>query len=56
LRFRKQNYDQLNNTPRKCLGWKTPAEMFQEKLVEEMEQRPHPQQQYERGFGIAHTN
>jgi len=26
----------LNNTPRKCLGWKTPAEVFREKMLEEM--------------------
>lgn len=28
--------DRLNNTPRKCLGWKTPAEVFREKMMEEM--------------------
>ena len=28
--------DRLNNTPRKCLGWKTPAEVFREKMLEEM--------------------
>ena len=28
--------DRLNNTPRKCLGWKTPAEVFREKILEEM--------------------
>ena len=28
--------DRLNNTPRKCLGWKTPAEVFREKTLEEM--------------------
>lgn len=25
--------DRLNNTPRKCLGWKTPAELFSTKLL-----------------------
>ena len=30
----KQICDQLNNTPRKCLGWKTPAEVFREKMME----------------------
>lgn len=32
----KQISDRLNNTPRKCLGWKTPAEVFREKMLEEM--------------------
>jgi len=27
--------DRLNQTPRKCLGWKTPAELFKEKALEE---------------------
>ena len=27
--------DRLNNTPRKCLGWKTPAEVFHDKILEE---------------------
>ena len=39
----KQICDQLNNTPRKCLGWKTPAEVFREKMMEEMGQHPYPQ-------------
>lgn len=25
------------NTPRKCLGWKTPAEVFREQMMEEMQ-------------------
>jgi len=32
----KEICDRLNNTPRKCLGWKTPAEVFREKMMEEM--------------------
>lgn len=28
--------DRLNNTPRKCLGWKTPAEVFREKMMAEL--------------------
>ena len=28
--------DRLNNTARKCLGWKTPAKVFREKMLEEM--------------------
>ncbi|WP_313851752.1 IS30 family transposase, partial [Parasedimentitalea psychrophila] len=32
----KEISDRLNNTPRKCLGWKTPAEVFREKILEEM--------------------
>jgi transposase, IS30 family len=35
--------DQLKNTPRECLGWKTPAEVFREKMMEEMGQHPYPQ-------------
>jgi IS30 family transposase len=27
--------DQLNNTPRKCLGWKTPEEVFRESMLAE---------------------
>ena len=41
----KQICDQLNNTPRKCLGWKTPAEVFREKMLEEMGRSPYPQRQ-----------
>ncbi|WP_394181742.1 IS30 family transposase [Yoonia maritima] len=32
----KESCDRLNNTPGKCLGWKTPTEVFREKMVEEM--------------------
>ena len=41
----KQICDRLNNTPRKCLGWKTPAEVFREKMMEEMRRSPYPQTQ-----------
>ena len=37
--------DQLNNTPRKCLGWKTPAEVFRENMLAEMGRSPYPQKQ-----------
>ncbi len=37
--------DRLNATPRKCLGWKTPAEVFREKMMKEIGQRPYPQRQ-----------
>jgi IS30 family transposase len=37
--------DQLNNTPRKCLGWKTPAEVFRENMLKEMGRSPYPQEQ-----------
>jgi len=37
--------DHLNNTPRKCLGRKTPAEVFREKMMEKMGQAPYPRSQ-----------
>jgi IS30 family transposase len=37
--------DRLNNTPRKCLGWRTPAEVFREKMMEEIGRSPYPQRQ-----------
>lgn len=37
--------DRLNSTPRKCLGWKTPAEVFRQKMIEEMGRPPYPQRQ-----------
>jgi transposase, IS30 family len=41
----KQICDQLNHTHRKCLGWQTPAEVFCEKMMEEMGRSPYPQRQ-----------
>ena len=38
----KQLCDQFNNTPQKCLGWKTPAEVFREKMMEELGRHPYP--------------
>lgn len=32
----KEICERHNNTPRKCLGWRTPAEVFREKMLEEM--------------------
>jgi IS30 family transposase len=37
--------DRLNATLRKCLGWKTPAEVFREKMMEEMGRSPYPQKE-----------
>ena len=37
--------DQLKNTPRKCLGWTTPAEVFRENMLAELGRSPHPQKQ-----------
>jgi IS30 family transposase len=34
--------DRMNATPRKCLGWKTPAEVFAEKMMEIRAKRPYP--------------
>jgi len=39
--------DRLNNTPRKCLGLKTPAEAFKENVLKEMARGPCPQKQQE---------
>nr|WP_150282415.1 helix-turn-helix domain-containing protein [Salipiger aestuarii] len=35
----KQRCEQLNNTPRNCRGWRTPAEVFREKMIEETGRR-----------------
>ena len=37
----KQLCDKLNTTPRQCLGWRTPAEVFREKMMEEIGRRPY---------------
>jgi transposase, IS30 family len=42
--------DRLNNTPRKRLGWKTPAEAFREKMMEEMGRSPYTQNKKESRF------
>jgi IS30 family transposase len=34
--------DQLNNTSRKCLGWKTPAEVFRKNISKEKSRSPYP--------------
>jgi IS30 family transposase len=38
-----QIFDQLNNTPRKCLRWKTPAEVFCDNMLKERARLPYPQ-------------
>uniref|UniRef100_UPI000DBACAC7 IS30 family transposase n=1 Tax=Salipiger aestuarii TaxID=568098 RepID=UPI000DBACAC7 len=35
----KQRCEQLNNTPRNCRGWRTPAEVFREKTIKETGRR-----------------
>lgn len=40
----KQVCDRLNNTPRKCLGWKTPAELFTKNMLAEIGRSPYPQE------------
>ncbi len=42
--------DRLNATPRKCLGWKTPAEVFREKMLENTSRDPYPHTQQESRF------
>lgn len=37
--------DRLYATPRKCLRWKTPAEVFREKMMEELDRSPYPRRQ-----------
>lgn len=41
----KQLCDQFNNTPRKCLGWKTPAEVLRERMLAEVGQSTYHQRQ-----------
>ena len=38
----KQLCDHLDNTPRKCFGRKTPAEVYREMMMEEIGRRPYP--------------
>ena len=47
--------DRLNNTPRKCQGWKTPAEVFREKMMEEMRRPPYPETNRSSSSRSAHT-
>ena len=42
--------DQLNDTPRKGLGWRTPAEVFREEMMEETDRRPDPRRSWESRF------
>jgi IS30 family transposase len=42
--------DRLNATPRKCLGWKTPAEVFREKMLEDTSRDPYPDTRQESRF------
>ena len=37
----KELCDQLNNTPRECLGWRPQAELLREKMMGEMGSRPY---------------
>jgi len=37
--------NRLNNTPRKCLVWKTPAEVFRENMMAETRRSPYPQKE-----------
>lgn len=48
--------DRFNTTPRNCLGWETPAEVFLEKMMEEMGRPPYPNINRIRGSGIAHSH
>jgi IS30 family transposase len=41
----RQITDRMNDTPRKCLGWRTPAEVFARKTVEIGARRPYPHRQ-----------
>lgn len=46
--------DRLTTTPRTCLGWKTPAEVFRKKMMEEMPWPAYPEVKGQRRSGIAH--
>lgn len=46
----RQITDRMNATPRKCLGWRTPAEVFAEKLVEANGRRSYRQPQQKSHF------
>ena len=51
----KEISERLNNTPRKCLGWKTPAEVFREKNIggNVMSALPYPKTNKSRGSRIV---
>lgn len=42
--------DRMNATPRKCLGWKTPAEVFAKKMMEIGGRQPYPRNQRKSHF------
>ncbi|MBU2959916.1 integrase [Citreicella sp. C3M06] len=42
--------DQLNNTSGKCLGWRPPAEVFREKMMEKIRRRPYRLRSWESRF------
>jgi IS30 family transposase len=52
----KEISDLLNNTPRKCLGWKTPAEGFRENMLAKWVDHPTLRSNSGRSSGIAHTS
>jgi IS30 family transposase len=33
--------DRMNGTPRKCLGWRTPAEVFAQKMMDIKPTKPY---------------
>ena len=43
--------DQMNATPRRCLGWRTPAEAFAEKMMEIEAPPPYPPNHGKSHFG-----
>ena len=47
--------DRPKNTPPKRLGWKTPAEVFREKMLEKMRCPPYPEPNKSRRSRIART-
>lgn len=37
--------DYMDDTPRRCLGWRTPAEIFAQKMMEIGSRDPYPHSQ-----------